>query len=135
MATFLSTDDTDAHHDWAEAHWWPALRARYPRPGGGSARRLAGAPDPSAAAAPSGAGHPNTPPVSTSTCSRGRAAWAWVACSSSGCWATCERVACRRCTWSRTPPTRTPLTFYEHLGFTVLARLPDDTVMGLHLDR
>ena len=28
----MLTDDTDAHHDWAEAHWWPALRARYPDP-------------------------------------------------------------------------------------------------------
>lgn len=26
----LSTDDTAAFEAWAEAHWWPLLRARYP---------------------------------------------------------------------------------------------------------
>jgi ribosomal protein S18 acetylase RimI-like enzyme len=32
----LSADDTAAFEDWAEAHWWPPLRARYPRRDDGS---------------------------------------------------------------------------------------------------
>lgn len=27
----ISTDDTAAFEAWAEAHWWPPLRVRYPR--------------------------------------------------------------------------------------------------------
>lgn len=30
----ISTDDTLAFDAWAEEHWWPPLRARYPRQGG-----------------------------------------------------------------------------------------------------
>jgi ribosomal protein S18 acetylase RimI-like enzyme len=32
----LSTDDTSAFEDWAEAAWWPPLRQRYPRRHDGS---------------------------------------------------------------------------------------------------
>ena len=97
----LSTDDTDAHHVWAEAHWWPALRARYPDPEADArdawlVRQIHQPPRPPAAlvAAP-------TRRISTSTCWRGRAAWAWAACSSNDCWTICARGACRRSTWAR----------------------------------
>ncbi len=41
----ISTDDTIAFDAWAEEHWWPSLRARYPRteadtPSGALIRRL-----------------------------------------------------------------------------------------------
>ena len=130
----LSTDDTDAHHDWAEAHWWPALRARYPDPEA----------DPRDAWLVRQIHQPPRPPAELVT--------EYPAHLHIDLLARARGVGLGRVLIERLlgdlrargvpavhlvadPANTNAVTFYEHLGFTVLARLPDDTVMGLHLDR
>lgn len=134
----LSTDDTDAHHDWAEVHWWPPLRARYADldadPGA----------DPRDAWLTRQLHRPPRPPAELTA--------AYPAHLHIDLLARARGVGLGRVLIDRLladlrgrgvpavhlvadPANHNAVAFYEHLGFEVLARLPDDTVMGLRLDR
>lgn len=128
----LSTDDTDAHHDWSEAHWWPALRARYPDPDADPrdawlVRQIHQPPRPPAELV---APYPAHLHIDLLARARGRGL---------------GRVLIERLLddlrgrgvpgvhLGADPANDSAVRFYEHLGFSVLARLPDDTIMGLRL--
>lgn len=130
----LSTDDTDAHHDWAEAHWWPALRVRYPDPEADPrdawlVRQVHVPPRPPAALV---APYPAHLHIDLLARARGRGLGRLLI----------ERLldelrgrGVPGVHLGADPANDNAVRFYEHLGFSVLARLPDDTIMGLRLDR
>ena len=128
----LVARDTRAFEGWAEASWWPALRAQYPR--GTTARRcglIALLHEPAVA-------HPTwsrpTRRTSTSTCSSGCAGRASV-----------ERLVERQlladlaaagapaCHLGAASSNANAIAFYEHLGWRVLDRGAEDCVMGIEL--
>ena len=128
----LSTDDTDAFHAWAEAHWWPALRVRYPDPEADprdawlvrqlhAPQRL----DPAITEA-----YPAHLHIDLLARARGTGLGRTLI----------ERLlgelrgrGVAGVHLGVDPANTNAIGFYEHLGFQVLARLPDEVVMGMRL--
>ena len=137
----LSADDTAAFEAWAEEHWWPPLRRRYPlsgdaqraAPSDGSRDaeliRLIHAPErsPAGLVASLPGAPPHRPRASVP------AASASAVCSSRASWLTCARAACRACTSASTIGNANAMAFYRHLGFRDVATEPGGVLMGLTL--
>lgn len=130
----LSADDTDAFAAWQEAHWWPPLRVRYPDPEA----------DPRDAWLTRQIHRPPTLPEALIA--------AYPAHFHIDLLARARGTGLGRVLIERLigelrgrgvtglhmgvdPANANALGFYAHLGFAVLARLPDEVVMGMRLDR
>jgi ribosomal protein S18 acetylase RimI-like enzyme len=130
----LSTDDTLAFAAWQEAHWWPALRVRYPDPEA----------DPRDAWLVRQIHRPPTLPTAITD--------AYPAHLHIDLLARARGTGLGRVLIERLladlrgrgvrgvhmgvdPENANALGFYDHLGFGVLERLPDEVVMGMRLDR
>ena len=128
----LSTDDTRAFEAWAEAAWWPALRARYPE-----------ATDPREAWL---VRQIHQPPRAADAVVAGYPAHLHIDLLARARGLGLGRVLIERLLAELRgrsvpgvhlgvdPANTNAIGFYEHLGFRVLERLPDEVVMGLRLD-
>ena len=129
----LSADDTTAFDAWRDAHWWPALRARYAVADADPrdlwlVRQIHEPPRvPASITDP----YPAHLHVDLLERARGRGLGR----------ALMERLlaelrarAVPGVHLGADPSNRNAIDFYAHLGFAILARRPDETVMGLRLD-
>ncbi|MFN8622221.1 MAG: GNAT family N-acetyltransferase [Chloroflexota bacterium] len=130
----LSADDTHAHEAWAEAHWWPPLRRRHPITDADPrdlwlVRQIHEPPRlPDAIVA----AYPAHLHLDLLERARGRGLGR----------ALMERLndelRARGVTavhLGADPGNTNAIEFYAHLGFAVIEQLPDETVMGMRLDR
>jgi len=128
----LSTDDTDAHHAWAEAHWWPALRARYADPEAEPSdawlvRQIHLPPRPPAEVV---ARYPAHLHVDLLARARGAGLGRVLIERLLG---ELQGRGVRGVHLGVDPANANAIGFYRHLGFADLQLLPDELVMGLRL--
>lgn len=130
----LSADDTDAFDAWRDVHWWPPLRARYPVAGADERDRwlVRQIHEPPRMPASITAPYPAHLHVDLVARARGRGLGR----------ALMERLlaelrerAVPGVHLGADPSNRNAIDFYAHLGFRILEQHPDETVMGLRLDR
>jgi ribosomal protein S18 acetylase RimI-like enzyme len=130
----LSTDDTLVFEAWADAAWWPTLRARYPLPAADprDAWLVARIHDPEHAAPEIVATHPAHLHVDLMERARGRGVGRHLM---DRLLAELRQRAVAGVHLGTDPANANAIGFYEHLGFKVLVRQPDVVWMGLRLDR
>ena len=129
----LSTDDTRAFAAWQEAHWWPALRVRYPDPEADPrdawlVRQIHQPPTLPAAITDTYPAHLH---IDLLARARGTGLGRVLI---ERLLADLRERGVRGVHMGVDPENANALGFYDHLGFHVLERLPDEVVLGMRLD-